>query len=214
MYFLVRSFYVKVMKFMDKVKKSLENITAGIVGGDEITRIIKITEDLLNSQLNISTAVKQTLIALNEYSNSEVPEIKGGLDSFSNKLEEIETQRGVMVQRLKKEFVDPLISLSQDWKQFQEKIKNNELVQRNKDKIKRELDKKVNKPAGKLKPNEVKEAEANYNTAVQESEVSAKELETEKNRFNDLRINIFKQSLNNYWAISSEFYQKSRKLLK
>jgi hypothetical protein len=187
------------MKFLDKLT----------VGNNDLVKMIKVQEEMLNTQITLSTAIKQAFVSLQEYSKNDVPEILAGLQDFSQKMDLIAQKRNEMVETLRKYYIAPLNEIVKNSEILQSREKANEDVQKEYEKAKKELEKILQKPPEKVKQNEIQEKQNAQQTSAQQAQQSAGQLQTDENNYKIYLRDTFMQILNALWTLEKDFHKQA-----
>lgn len=203
---------------MDKVKDSINTAVSGINSKfqsltGEIAKIIKENNEMLNANLRLSKESNEAIMSLKTYSQKESASFQEALLGVSNALETIEKNRQEMVAKLQAEYIAPLNNLMEQWKSLQTTLSAAEKAEKDLDSKQKDLEKKKAKPAEKVKPGEIEEAESKVQSALTTNQSAKDEAALATAKFNELKVNTLKNSFHALASIEQDFYKSSAKLL-
>ena len=203
---------------MDKVKDSINTAVSGINSKiqsltGEIAKIIKENNEMLNANLRLSKESNEAIISLKTYSQKESASLQEALLGVSNALETIEKNRQEMVAKLQAEYIAPLNHLMEQWKALQNTLSAAEKAEKDLDSKQKDLEKKKAKPAEKVKPGEIEEAENKVQSALTTNQNAKDEAALATAKFNELKVNTLKSAFHALASIEQEFYMTSANLL-
>jgi hypothetical protein len=203
-----------VSKFMDKLKGSF-NIVAEKLGktNAQLALVIKENTDFLDAQSKLVKESTEAIESLKNYAANETPAIKDAFNSVSDALENIEKNRDALVAQMKDQFLKPMNGLIEGWKKLQVEIKEDNAAQGNKEKAKKDLEKSKAKPAEKLKPGEIEQAEAKLKSASEKADKEHDDVVKETATFGESKVKTLKSSLDKLVELQKDFYQKALALI-
>lgn len=203
---------------MDKMKESINTAVSSINSKiqsltGEIAKVIKENNEMLNANLRLSKESNEAISSLKSYAQKESAAMQDALVGVSTALETIEKNRQDMVAKLQAEYIGPLNQLMEQWKGLQTTLSAAEKAEKDLESKQKDLEKKKAKPAEKVKPGEIEEAESKVQAATSANAQAKEQAASATAKFNELKVNTLKSSFHALASIEEEFYSSSAKML-
>lgn len=203
-----------VSKFMDKIKGSLNSVAEKLGKTNAaLANVVKENAEFLTAQSNLVKESIEAIASLKNYAANETPAIKEAFSSVSDALENIEKNREALVAQMKEQFLKPISGLIEGWKKLQVEIKEDNDAQSKLEKSKKDLEKIKAKPAEKLKPGEVEQAEMKLKSAMEKATKEHEDVVKETAIFGESKVKTLKESLDKVVELQKDFYEKALALI-
>ncbi len=200
--------------FLDKLKGGFSDIVAKLANQDaQLRTAISENKEFLDTSLKLVKESTEAIDALKAFAANETPAVKEAYIAVSEVLGTIEKSRTELVTKLQAQFLAPLNKLADEYKKVASATKEDESAARNLKNAQQDLEKAKKKPAEKLKPGEVTQAEMKVTAAQNKSATDHETLTKVTGEFAQIKVTTLKEVIQTLVILESEFYQIASSML-
>lgn len=194
---------------MSFLKKFVDTVTESLgITSNKIQEIIKENNQYLDAEEEVSKESKEGIAALKSYAETETPSLEDAVVTLAATFELIEEARSEKVQKLRDDFIAPLESLVEELSFLEKEKKEAASALKDVEKSEKKLDKLKSKPAEKLKPGQMDEAEAVLKAAEETLKKEEADVKEQTETFNKKKFEIMKNILNKIVEIEKAYHEK------
>ncbi|MBN2150360.1 MAG: hypothetical protein JW839_02825 [Candidatus Lokiarchaeota archaeon] len=206
--------YQTMPSFFDKLKGGVSDVFAKLANQDaELKNAIDENKDFLDASSKLAKESTEAIDALKAFATNETPAVKEAYIAVSEVLATIEKSRTELVAKLETQFLGPLMKLADEYKKVSKATKEDESSAKDLKNAMQDLEKLKKKPAEKVKPGEVTQAEMKVTAAQNKASTDHESLAKITEEYAKLKVATLKEVIQTLVILEGEFYQIASSML-